>query len=117
MGLGEVAAARAYVAEAQTLVPAAHDPLATGAVHLLLGDLSRQQRQWAAARCSYAQVCTTYAGGYNAQGLLPYEVLMAKMTCCLGELPAGPPPGCCAAPAPAALPSRWRRPPSCWPAP
>ncbi|MGI4864745.1 MAG: histidine kinase [Janthinobacterium lividum] len=86
--LGEVAAARAYVAEAQALVPAAHDPLGTGAVYLLLGDLSREQRQWRAARRYYQQVRTTYAGVYKAQGLLPYEILIAEMTYRLGELPA-----------------------------
>ncbi len=85
LALGEVAGASAYVAQARRLVPAAHDPLGTGYVYQGLGDISRQQGQWAAARRYYAQTRATYALVYNAKGLLPIEITMAEMTDRLGE--------------------------------
>jgi len=85
LALGEVAATRAYVAQARRLVGAAHDPLGTGYVYQTLGDLSRQQQQWQAARRSYTQARTMYEQVYNERGLLPIEISIAYMTYRLGE--------------------------------
>jgi len=85
LALGEVAATRAYVAQARRLMGAAHDPLGTGYVYQTLGDLSRQQQQWQAARRSYTQACTMYGQVYNERGLLPIKISIAYMTYRLGE--------------------------------
>jgi len=85
LALGEVAATRAYVAQARRLVGAAHDPLGTGYVYQTLGDLSRQQQQWQAARRYYIRARTTYGQVYNERGLLPIEISIADMTYRLGE--------------------------------
>jgi hypothetical protein len=78
--LGEYATARAYVAQARRLIPAAHDPLGTGYVYQALGDLSRQQGHWQEARRYYTQTRASYGLVYNERGLLPIEVNLAEMT-------------------------------------
>jgi signal transduction histidine kinase len=88
LALGEDAAARAYVAEAQPLATAAHDLISVGYLASVLADLSRQRRQWALARRYYQQAETSYAVVYNAQGLLPTQLNVAEMTERLGEYPA-----------------------------
>ncbi|MGI4820578.1 MAG: hypothetical protein ACRYFV_05130 [Janthinobacterium lividum] len=82
---GKYAAARAHVVEAQRLIPAAHDLLGTGHVHSALGDISRQQSQWLAARCYYAKAAASYGKVYNKRGLLPIELSQVEMTDRLGD--------------------------------
>ncbi|RZK54375.1 MAG: hypothetical protein EOO59_11500, partial [Hymenobacter sp.] len=74
LALGEVAIARTYVAQAQHLVPAAHDPLGTGYTYQALGDISRQQGLWAVAYRYYTQAYATYALVLNERGRLPMEI-------------------------------------------
>jgi signal transduction histidine kinase len=88
LALGEAAAARAYVAEAQPLATAAHDLISVGYLATVLADLSRQQQRWALARRYYQQAEASYAVVYNAQGLLPAQLSVAEMTERLGEYPA-----------------------------
>ena len=85
LALGEYETARTYVARARRLVPTAHDPLGTGYVYQALGDISRQQGQWAAAYRYYTQARASYALVYNERGLLPVEVSIAEMTDRLGQ--------------------------------
>lgn len=85
LALGEYDAARAHVEAARRLVPAAHDPLGTGYVYFALGDISRGQEQWLAARTYYAQAAANYGKVYNARGLLPVELCQADMTNHLGD--------------------------------
>lgn len=85
LALGEYAAAHAHVAEVRRLVPMAHDLLGTGYVCSALGDLSRQQSQWLAARRYYAQAAASYGLVYNDRGLLPIELSQAEMTDRLGD--------------------------------
>jgi signal transduction histidine kinase len=85
LALGEYDTARAYVAQARRLVPAAHDPLGTGYIYQALGDISRQQGQWAAAHRYYTQARATYQLVYNERGLLPIEVSIAEMADRLGK--------------------------------
>jgi signal transduction histidine kinase len=85
VALGEYKAALAHVLEAQRLAPAAHDPLGTGYVYFALGDISRQQGWWQAARTYYAQAAANYSKVYNARGLLPVELSQAEMTDRLGD--------------------------------
>jgi signal transduction histidine kinase len=85
LALGEYGTARAYVAQARRLVPAAHDPLGTGYVSQALGDISRQQGQWRTAQRYYLQARASYARVYNDRGLLPVEISVAEMTDHLGE--------------------------------
>lgn len=85
LALGEYEAARAHVEAARQLVPAAHDYLGTGYVYLALGDISRRQGQWRAARDYYAQTAVSYGKVYNARGLLPVELAQADMTNRLGD--------------------------------
>lgn len=85
LALGEYNAAHAHVEAARQLVPAAHDPLGTGYVYQALGDISRRQGQWLAARTSYAQAAASYGKVYNARGLLPMELSQADMTNRLGN--------------------------------
>ena len=84
LALGESAAALAHVLEAQRLVPSVRDPLGTGYVQFALGDISRKQDQWLAARAYYAQAAASYAKVYNARGMLPVELSQAEMTDRLG---------------------------------
>jgi signal transduction histidine kinase len=83
--LGERAAALAHVREAQRLAPAAHDPLGSGYVDYALGDISRAQGQWLAARTYYAKAAANFGKVYNARGLLPVELNQAEMTHHLGD--------------------------------
>jgi signal transduction histidine kinase/tetratricopeptide (TPR) repeat protein len=84
LSLGESAAALAHVREAQRLAPGVRDPLGSGYVYFALGDISRQQGQWLAARNYYAQAAANYGKVYNARGLLPVELNQAEMTDRLG---------------------------------
>ncbi|MGI4762570.1 MAG: histidine kinase [Janthinobacterium lividum] len=83
--LGENAVALAHVLEAKRLVPAAHDPLGTGYVYFALGDISRQQGQWLAARRYYSAAAVNYGQVYNTRGLLPVKLSQAEMTDRLGD--------------------------------
>jgi tetratricopeptide (TPR) repeat protein len=85
LALGEYAAARAHVVEAPRLIPAAHDLLGTGHVHSALGDISRQQGQWLAARGYYAKAAASYGKIYNKRRLLPIELSQVEMTDRLGD--------------------------------
>ncbi len=85
LALGEYDTARAHVEAARHLIPAAHDPLGTGYVYLALGDISRRQGQWLAARNYYMQTAANYGKVYNARGLLPVELSQADMTNRLGD--------------------------------
>ncbi len=85
LALGEYDAARTHVEAARLLIPSAHDLLGTGYVYLALGDISRQQGQWLAARNYYSQTAATYGKVYNARGLLPVELSQADMTNRLGD--------------------------------
>jgi signal transduction histidine kinase len=85
LALGESAAALAHVREAQRLAPVVRDPLGSGYVYFALGDISRQQGQWLAARNYYAQTAANYSKVYNARGLLPVELNQAEMTDRLGD--------------------------------
>jgi signal transduction histidine kinase len=85
LSLGESAVALAHVREAQRLAPVVRDPLGSGYVYFALGDISRQQGQWLAARNYYAQTAANYSKVYNARGLLPVELAQAEMTDRLGE--------------------------------
>ncbi|MFD2720057.1 ATP-binding protein [Hymenobacter monticola] len=88
LALGEYATARAYVAEARPLAPAAHDLLSTGYLHQVAGDLSRQQQQWRTARDQYRQALTSYAVVFNKPGLIDMQLSMAEMTERLGDYAA-----------------------------
>ncbi len=85
LALGEYDAARTHVEAARRLIPAAHDPLGTGYVYQALGDISRRQGQWLAARNYYGQTAANYGKVYNARGLLPVELAQADMTNRLGD--------------------------------
>jgi len=85
LSLGESVAALAHVREAQRLAPVVHDPLGSGYVCYALGDISREQEQWLAARTYYAQAAASYSKVYNAHGLLPVELNQAEMTDRLGD--------------------------------
>jgi signal transduction histidine kinase len=88
LALGEYATARAYVAEARPLAPAAHDLLSTGYLHQVVGDLSRQQRQWRLARDQYRQALASYAVVFNKPGLLDMLLSITEMTERLGDYAA-----------------------------
>jgi signal transduction histidine kinase len=83
--LGENAAALDHVLEAKRLVPAAHDPLGTGYVYFALGDISRQQGQWLAARRYYSAAAVNYGQVLNTRGLLLVRLSQAEMTDRLGD--------------------------------
>lgn len=85
IALGDYATATTYLTEARRLVPAAHDPLGTGYVHFGLGDISRAQGHWEAARRSYAETAASYAKVFTGKAMLPIELNQAEMTDRLGD--------------------------------
>ncbi|MGI4869634.1 MAG: sensor histidine kinase [Janthinobacterium lividum] len=84
-GLSEFAEARADIAAALRLLPAAPDAFTQGSVYLVLGDVERRQGRWAAAYRAYAQAHAAYAPVTTAQGQLPLELNLAEMQGRLGE--------------------------------
>jgi signal transduction histidine kinase len=85
LALGDYVTAYTHVTQARRLLPVAHDLLGTGYVYATLGDISREQGQWQAARRYYAQAAATYQLVYNERGLLPTELSQAEMTDHLGN--------------------------------
>lgn len=85
LSLGDYATATTYLTEARRLIPAAHDFLGTGYVHFGLGDVSRAQGHWLAARRYYAEAAASYAHVLNARAMLPAELSQAEMTDRLGD--------------------------------
>ena len=85
LSLGDYATATTYLTEARRLIPAAHDFLGTGYVHFGLGDISRAQGHWLAARRYYAETAASYAKVLTAPAMLPIELNQAEMTNRLGD--------------------------------
>jgi signal transduction histidine kinase len=88
LGLGEYELATSYIEEARRLLPAARDTACTGFVFQGLGDIRRQQQQWAAAQRAYTRTLGAYRVIYNERGLLPVQLYIAEMTERLGHYPA-----------------------------
>ncbi|WP_305004824.1 tetratricopeptide repeat-containing sensor histidine kinase [Hymenobacter aranciens] len=84
-GLGEYPEARAHIAAALRLLPAAPDAFTRGSVYLVLGDVERRQGQWAAAHRAYTQAHAAYQPVTTARGQLPLELNLAEMQQRLGQ--------------------------------
>jgi signal transduction histidine kinase len=84
-GLGEFAEARAHIAAALRLLPAAPDAFTRGSVYLVLGDVERRQGQWAAAHRAYSQAHAAYQPVTTTRGQLPLELNLAEMQGRLGQ--------------------------------
>jgi signal transduction histidine kinase len=85
IALGDYATATTYLTEARRLLPAAHDFLGSGYVYIGLGDISRAQGRWLAARRAYAAAAASYAHVLTAPAMLPVELSQAEMTNRLGD--------------------------------